>query len=453
MPVAAPRVRVRTPSSPSAMQRHTIVYRSPNDIVLGDRRLQNHSQRQLRALVKTIDRFGFPVPVILDRNGVLVCGHARVTAAKSLGLTEIPTISVAHLTDEEVRAFAIAENKLAKMSDWNRKAVKAEFEFLTSFEINFDTELTGFEMPEIELLLAGDEDQAENDADDNAILAQAIAVSQIGDVWESSDDRLSIICGNSRSAATYNNLLQGRLADLVVTDAPYNCSITKFAGGGGKAPRREFHEASGEMTDEEFRQFLSDQMTLCSEFSRDGSLHYGFMDWRNVSHVIDVGRTVFGTFVNLGVWRKTTGGMGGLYRSAHELCPIFKKGDTPHINNVQLGRFGRNRSNVWTHQGANTFRRGRDADLEAHPTVKPVELIKDIIKDASNLNDLVLDVFLGSGTTLLAAHRTGRRGAGIEIDPLYVDVAIRRIQKATGVKFVHRDTRQRFEDRAAELGA
>ena len=448
MPIATPRVRVRPPALQSRPDIR-IVYMALQAIILGELKLRRHTRRQIDKLCRNIERFGFLIPVLIDAQGVLICGHGRIEAARKLGLDRIPTISAAHLTPDEVKAFAVAENQLWTLSDWNRPALKATLEFLSSYEVDFDMGLTGFEMPEIELILAGDEDQAVDDIDDAPTPMECVAVTQAGDVWVASEGRLSMVCGNSRSAATYQMLLGDELADLVVTDSPYNCSITKFAGGNGKAERREFHEASGEMTNQEFRQFLHDQMSLCSDSSRNGSLHFGFMDWRNVHHVIGVGNEVFDEFVNLGVWRKTTGGMGGLYRSAHELCPIFRKGDAPHINNVQLGRFGRNRSNVWTHQGANTFRKGRDADLAAHPTVKPVELIMDIIKDASNLNDLVLDPFLGSGTTLLAAHRCGRRGAGIEIDPLYVDVSIRRIHQATGLTFTLRDTGETFDEVAA----
>jgi hypothetical protein len=415
--------------------------------------LRKRNRRQLQALRRNIGQFGFIVPVIVDRHGVLVCGHARIEAAIKLGLPRVPTISIAHLSDNEVRAFAIAENRMSEMALWDQDALKAEFRFLVSIDLDFDLEVTGFEMPEIEVMLSGDDDQAVEDGDDQPVLPGAHAVTVTGDIWVSDDGQLTIICGDSRSEDTYRALLGDQLADLVVTDAPYNCSVVKFAGGKGRARRREFHEASGEMSDAEFTDFLTETMSRYRDFSRNGSLHYAFMDWRNVAKVIVVGESLFETLINLGVWRKTTGGMGGLYRGAHELCPVFKKGGAPHVNNVQLGRFGRNRSNVWTHPGANTFRKGRDADLNAHPTVKPVELIKDIIKDASNLNDLVLDAFLGSGTTLLAAHRTGRRGAGIEIDPLYVDTAIRRIQQATGVHFIHRETGERFNDRAALVEA
>jgi DNA modification methylase len=424
-----------------------------DQVKLGEIKLRRHTRRQINKLSKNIDRFGFLVPVIVDANGVLITGHGRIEAARQLGLARVPAIRATHLTTEELRAFAIADNRLAELSDWDRDVLKSELGFLVSLDFDLDMDLTGFEMPEIEIILADGEDQAVEDADDDPVPLGAQPVTRLGDVWVSTDGTTTIVCGDSRSEETYRLLLGEEQADVIVTDPPYNLAINGFVSGNGKAQRREFHEASGEMSDAEFRLFLTDILRLYGQFGKDGSLHYVFMDWRNIDLLIGVGRDVYQAFVNLGVWRKTTGGMGGLYRSAHELCAIFKKGDGPHINNVQLGRFGRNRSNVWTHQGANTFRKGRDADLAAHPTVKPVELIKDIITDASHLNGLVLDAFLGSGTTLLAARRTGRRGAGIEIDPLYVDISIRRIQQATGAKFVLRETGEAFDDRAARVEA
>lgn len=452
MPIAQPRLRVRS-SEPRLRPDIEIQYLPLEQIKLGEIKLRRHTRRQINKLCRNIDKFGFLVPVIIDANDVLITGHGRIEAARQLGLDRVPTIRATHLTAEELRAFAIADNRLSELSEWDSKVLKSELGFLIGLDIEFDVEMTGFELPEIEVILAADDDQAAGDTDDDPVPLGARPVTRLGDVWISSDGTVTIICGDSRSEDTYRLLLRGELADLIVTDPPYNCAINGFASGNGKAQRREFHEASGEMSTAEFRQFLHDILGLYTVFGKDGSLHYVFMDWRNIDLLIGVGRDIYQVFINLGVWRKTTGGMGGLYRSAHELCAIFRKGDAQHVNNVQLGRFGRNRSNVWTHQGANTFRKGRDADLAAHPTVKPVELIKDIIKDASHRNGLVLDAFLGSGTTLLAALRTGRRGAGIEIDPLYVDVAIRRIQEATGVKFVQRETGETFDDRAALVEA
>lgn len=450
MPIAQPRLRVRS-SAPLPRPDIQIEYLGLDQIAVGDIKLRKHTRRQIDKLCRNIDKFGFMVPVIVGTHGALVTGHGRIEAARRLGLERVPAVRATHLTPEELRAFAIADNRLSELSEWDRDVLKSELGFLVSLDIEFDLETTAFEMPEIELILAGGEDQAVGDDDDDPVPPGALAVTRLGDVWITADGSVRIICGDSRSEDTYRLLLGNEKADLVVTDPPYNLTINGVAGGRGKAERREFHEASGEMSDGQFRQFLTEVLHHYAVFSKDGSLHYVFMDWRNIDLLIAVCREIYAIFINLGVWRKTTGGMGGLYRNAHELCAIFKNGDAPHINNVQLGRFGRNRSNVWTHQGANTFRKGRDADLAAHPTVKPVELIKDIILDASHRNGLVLDAFVGSGTTLLAALRTNRRGAGIEIDPLYVDVAIRRIQKAMGVTFIHGETGESFNDRAAQV--
>ncbi|MDB5440798.1 MAG: methylase, partial [Caulobacteraceae bacterium] len=318
-------------------------------------------------------------------------------------------------------------------------------------DLPYSAELTGLSTSDTYGLLAWGEDAAVADADDEHDQKHPTgqAVTRLGDMWRSEDGRQTLINGDSLKEETYARLLGGQMARLVVVDAPFNVSICKLAGGRGRAKRREFAQASGEMSPQEFRTFLHSAMTLMSRFSMDGSLAYYFMDWRHIEEIMSAGRAVYDDYLNMCVWRKTTAGMGGLYRNQHELCFLFKKGAAPHVNNVLLGRHGRNRSNIWTHAGANTFRKGRDADLEAHPTVKPVRMIADIILDASHRNDLILDGFVGSGTALLAAHRTGRRGAGIELDPLYCDVAVRRLQTATGMKFVHADTGESFDDRAA----
>lgn len=446
-----PRVRVRTTDSPS----HPVIIDqirrvAPDAISLGTVRLRRHRRRQLAALAANISKFGFIIPLVVDAEGVLVSGHARLTVAKQLGMKEVPTISVAHLSPDEVRAFAIAENRMSELSEWDPDELKAELTLLAGADLNFDVELTGFDMGEIDLILGSGEDQAVEDSDDELVSSpRALTMTREGDIWISNDGKLKIICGDSRVEHTYQRLLGDERAALVVSDSPYNISIKNLVSGNGKAAHKEFHEASGEMSEGEFRVFLVDICRHSAGFSKDGALVFLFMDWRHIENLIWAGRQVLRTLLNVCVWRKTTGGMGGLYRSAHELCAVFKNGEAAHINNVQLGRFGRNRSNVWTHQGANTFRKGRDADLAAHPTVKPVQMIADIILDASNLNDLVLDAFLGSGTTLLAAHRTGRRGAGIEIDPAFVDVAVTRIQTATGLSFIHAGTGELFDDVAA----
>ena len=452
MTQSRPRTRVRMPAdeAPTQARRIEVERRDPRALKTAENQLKKHSGKKIALLAAGYREFGFLVPVVVDAEDRIICGHARVLAAIEAGLKDIPIIPAIHLNEAQRRAFAIADNKITELGAWDKDALQSELSFLSEIDLDFSLEITGFQGAEIDLILAGGELQAVPDSDDDRPSApEGTPVCQPGDLWVSTDGRLKIICGDSRLEETYRRLLGEEKAALIASDPPYNLSITKLVSGNGKAKHSEFHEASGEMSVSDFRQFLRDILALYARFSKDGSLHYIFMDWRHIDDVIWAGREVFQTLINVCVWRKTTGGMGGLYRSAHEFCPVFKHGSAPHVNNVQLGRYGRNRSNVWTHQGANTFRKGRDADLAAHPTVKPVQMIADIILDASQVNDLVLDGFLGSGTTLLAAHRTNRRGAGIEIDPAFVDVAIRRIQTATGLKFVHAETGQLFDDAAS----
>jgi len=227
-------------------------------------------------------------------------------------------------------------------------------------------------------------------------------------------------------------LLGADRADLIFTDPPYNVPIEGHVSGLGRLHHREFAMASGEMTEVEFTSFLTQVFRAAAEVSRDGSLHYICMDWRHLYEALSAGRAVYSSFLNLCVWNEDNGGMGSLYRSKHELVLLFKAGTKSHTNNVELGRHGRNRTNVWEYAGVNTFRTGRLDELAMHPTVKPVALIADAIKDASKRSSIILDPFCGSGSTLIAAEKTGRRGHGIEIDSQYVDTAVRRWQRYSG---------------------
>lgn len=232
---------------------------------------------------------------------------------------------------------------------------------------------------------------------------------------------------------------------MVFADPPYNVQISSIVGR-GKIKHREFASASGEMSPEEFEAFLVKTLSLTVQYSRVGSIHYICMDWRHLSEALAAGKQVYTEFKNLVVWAKTNAGQGSFYRSQHELILVFKNGEAPHQNNIELGRHGRSRSNVWTYAGVNTFRAGRLDELSIHPTVKPVGLVADAMRDCSRRGDIILDPFMGSGTTILAAERVGRRGYGLEIDPLYVDAAIRRWQDFTKRDAVLKATGQTFDE-------
>jgi DNA modification methylase len=251
------------------------------------------------------------------------------------------------------------------------------------------------------------------------------------------------MCETSLDKSSYLRLLEGELAEMVFADGPYNVIIDGGATGKGKTRHPEFQMASGEMSSDEFIAFLRRIMERLAEFSKQGSIHFQMIDWRHVLELLLAARNLL-DLKNLCVWAKTNGGMGSFYRSQHEFVAVLKNGKGPHINNIALGKWGRNRTNLWTYSGVNAFRKGRTEDLTDHPTVKPVDLVADAILDCSNISGLVLDPFAGSGTTILACERTGRRAAAIEIDPYYVDVAIRRFEKATGIEAIHAETGRTF---------
>jgi DNA modification methylase len=273
-----------------------------------------------------------------------------------------------------------------------------------------------------------------------------VPISRKADFWLLGRHRL--ICGDACIDADVRALMGRERADMVFADSPYNVCIAATVGR-GKIKHREFASASGEMSPAQFTQFLTKWMMLAARYSEDGSIHFVCMDWRHLSEILTAGEEAYSELKNLVVWAKTNAGQGSYYRSQHELVFVFKNGNGPHQNNIQLGRYGRNRSNLWTYAGVNTFRTGRLDDLSIHPTVKPIALVADAMRDCSRRNDIVLDPFMGSGTTILAAERIGRRAYGLEIDALYVDAAIRRWQDFTKQDAVLKATGQTFDELAA----
>ena len=303
---------------------------------------------------------------------------------------------------------------------------------LTVQDLDFDVSLTGFDPGEIDLKIITLDENADGDDPADEAVPIGPAVTKPGDLWVLNEHRL--LCGDALKPEGYEVLLCGELAAVVFADPPYNVPIAGHVGGLGAFTHREFVMASGEMSDADYLDFLITATTRMAEHSRDGSLHYLATDWRHSLELIVAGKKSYDRLLNLCVWSKGKGAMGSMYRSEHELFYVFKKGKKPHRNNIQLGRYGRNRTNVWKYPGANSFgRSGDEGNLRAlHPTVKPVALIADVLLDASVPGDLVLDRFMGAGSTLIAAHKVGRRARGIEVDPLYVDAAVRRFERWTG---------------------
>lgn len=401
-----------------------------------------HSDKQVRQIAKSIEAFGFNVPLLIEPDGRVLAGHGRLAACVLLGWSDVPTITLDHLTPEQARAFMIADNRLSDTSSWNDQLLAEQLKFLSDADLDFDLDSIGFELPEIDLRIQSLlEDGAEaNEPPVELPTPGQAAVSQLGDVWHLGRHRL--LCGNALDPEAYTTLLDGVQVAMVFTDPPYNVPIAGHVSGNGQFHHREFAMASGEMSRAQFTQFLTDALALMRDHSVDGAIHYACIDWRHLGEMLAAGEASGAELKNVVCWDKGAAGMGSLYRSQHELVFVFKHGKGAHTNNVQLGRFGRNRSNVWSYPGVNSFARQTEEGnlLALHPTVKPTALVADALLDASDRGEAVLDPFLGSGTTLLAAERTGRVGYGMELDPAYVDTAIRRWEGLTGLRAIHAAT-------------
>ncbi|MEQ8440544.1 MAG: DNA methyltransferase [Alphaproteobacteria bacterium] len=425
---------------------HLIIARIPIDNLssLGPSP-RTHSRRKIEILTRSIERFGMVMPIAVDPQNRVVAGEARLAAAKKLGLSHVPVLQISHLSHEEARAFRIADNRLTELGAWDEDVLRGEFEFLVEFGV--DLTLTGFEMGEIDLTIgiAGDDEAA------NAIPAVDLerpATTRPGDVWQLGEHRLA--CGDALDNSVLAQLLDGDEVDLVFTDPPYNVPIHGHVSGLGQRRHREFAQASGEMSEAAFTGFLECFLSAARDVCRDGAILFVCMDWRHQYELLTSARKADLTQLNLCVWNKDNGGMGSLYRSKHELVFVLKNGSASHTNNVALGRYGRNRTNVWDYAGVNSFGKDRDKALDMHPTVKPVEMIEDAIQDCSNRGNVVLDPFAGSGSTLIAAERCGRRARVIEIDPHYCDTILRRWQDFTGKQAVLGRTGTAFDEVVAE---
>lgn len=390
---------------------------------------RTHSKKQIEQIARSIKRFGFTNPVLIDEKSSIIAGHGRFAAAQFLGMTEVPTIRLSGMSEAEIRAYVIADNKLAEKAGWSPQLLKLEFEYLSDLGFDFDLTITGFDIPEIDALLQADQNAEGLDPlDQLPPLSEEPPVSRLGDVWQI--DRHRLICGDATLEETYTALMDGAEAGAAFADPPYNVPIAGHVSGLGKTQHREFAMGVGEMNSDQFTAFLAAVFVNMVKVSRAGAIHFQCMDWRHAREMIAAGEAMYSELKNICVWAKNNGGMGSLYRSAHELVFVWKAGRGPHINNVELGKNGRYRTNVWTYPGANSFGATRDEDLANHPTVKPVAMVMDALLDCSHRGDIVLDPFAGSGTTLIAAHRTGRHGYGVEIDPTYCDLIVRRLSKA-----------------------
>ena len=426
-------------------------------LIRNPRNARRHSRKQTRQIARSLRRFGFINPIIEDKNGVVIAGHGRLSAAELLGMTEVPVLRIEHLTGVEKRAYVLADNKLAEKAGWDREILAIELGELSVLlpEIDLDITDTGFEIGEIDQIIADRADPPMpkgDEIEDESIPATSTnPVTRRGDLWLLGPHKIG--CGDARVKEDVESLMQGEKASMAFLDPPYNVPIDGHVQGRGVVKHAEFAFASGEMTKDEFINFLKRSCSEAALVSANGALHFICMDWRHIGEVLSASESCYSTFKNLCVWEKSNPGLGSLYRSQHELVFVFKVGDEPHRNAVELGRHGRNRSNIWKYPGANSFKAGGREELAWHPTVKPVALVADAMRDCTVKGEIVLDTFLGSGTTLIAAERSGRRCRGLEFEPKYVDVAIRRWQAWTKLEAVCATTGKTFDEIAAERAA
>lgn len=412
---------------------------------------RTHSKAQRRKLKALIEKFGQVAPIIVDHANVIVDGHAVYDALRELGFDEVAVVVVQNRSDAEIRALRLALNRIGEEAKWDNAKLKQEFEDL--LQLGFDLDLTGFDTVEIDMTLALDVPVAntvEEVAAADVEPAQGPTVTQPGDIW--CLGRHVIGCGDARDADHLRRLMAGYQAAVVFTDPPYNVPVDGFVSGLGRVTHREFAMASGEMSRADFVAFLSDFLAAVKAVVVDGAIAFVCMDWRHLGEVLEAGTVQSLELKNLCVWTKTNAGMGTFYRSQHELIFVFKCGTAPHQNNFQLGQYGRSRTNVWAYKGVNAFGQDRMELLGAHPTCKPVAMIADALRDVSRQGDFVLDPFLGSGSTLIAAEETGRVCIGNELDPAYIDVAVRRWQRVTGCEAIHPVLRETFDAIADRRG-
>ena len=424
-------------AAPTADRQLEVVYKPLAELSPDPRNARTHSKRQVAQIADSIRAFGFTNPILADPEGNLIAGHGRLRAARELDLDTVPVITLDGLSEPQKKALRLADNKIALNAGWDTEILKLELAELSLPEVEIDLGLTGFSPGEIDVVLAESEDP------DDEVIPAVPENPRVrpGDIWRLGEHRVA--CGDGRDVAFLQRLVgEGEAIDCAFLDPPYNVKINGHANAKGR--HREFVMVSGEMTETEFRAFLTDMLGACAKVSRDGAVHFVCMDWRHMDDVTASVRGIYGDLLNICVWNKSNAGMGSLYRSKHEMVFVYRVGGAPHCNNVELGKHGRNRTNVWDDPSVNSMKGSRREDLELHPTVKPVAMVADAFCDVTKQGELVLDIFLGSGTSLIAAERVRRRFRGLDIDPAYVDLAMQRWSDLTGKEseLVHREAEQ-----------
>jgi len=390
---------------------------------------RTHNARQIAKIAASIRAFGFLSPILVDETGLILAGHGRYAAAQQLDLVGVSVIVVNHLNAEQKRLFALAENRLVQLAGWDEELLAIELKELEAISVDLDIEITGFDTVDIDRLVSGQEKGREDPDDQIPEVEDTVPpVTRRSDTWQLGLHKL--LCGNALEVSDYETVLGSERAQMVFTDPPYNVPIPGHVSTRDR--HRNFLMASGEMSSLEFCRFLERTFNNLAEFSVEASVHFVCMDWRHMSEVLNGADLPYTELKNLIVWVKDNGGMGSFYRSQHELIFVFVSGKGTPINNFGLGARGRYRTNVWHYPGVNTMKRGRAEELAMHPTVKPVALVADAIKDCAKRGGLVLDPFAGSGTTIIAAERTHRVAYAIELDPHYCDVILRRWESYSG---------------------
>jgi DNA modification methylase len=402
------------------------------------RETRKHTPQQINKLAGCLRRFGFVLPIVLDAGGRAIAGWALVLAARQLGLEKVPAVRVTDLTEAELRLLRLALNRISEDARWDPEELALEFNEILTLEPRIELLDSGFEIPEIDQTLCSDG----IDQEDELPVVRATPISRAGDLWHLGDHYL--FCGDALSSVSYTSLLGDDSAQMIFADPPYNVPIDGHVSGLGSVKHAEFAMAAGELSAAEFVDFLKTALGHAATHSVNGAIAFVCMDWRHIAEMHAAGVQVYDQLLNLCVWAKSNAGMGSLYRSGHELVFVWKTGKARHINNVALGRFGRNRTNVWSYAGQSALSGTQRSKLSLHPTVKPVAMVADAILDCSNRGGLILDPFGGAGTTLIAAERTGRRARLIELDPTYVDISIERWQRLTGGNAIHAETGQKF---------
>lgn len=446
--MASPRLETNRPSTKlrKANPPLAIVYREIDHLQPDSKNPRVHSKKQIQKVARSIEAFGFNVPFLVDRRLKLIAGHGRLAACKLLGIDRVPTICLDHLNKDQINAFMIADNRLTESAEWDDRLLAEQVKALSEVSLDFSLEATGFAMGEIDVMIEGfaSPPKAE-DADSLPTMGSPVSVTNPGDVWLLGRSRL--ICGNALESQTYQRLMDGQLAAAVFTDPPYNVPIDGYVTGFGNVHHAEFAMASGEMTEAEFIEFLFKTFANLTVASAPGSIHFVCIDWRHLKELLAAAERTYTELKNVCVWVKDTGGQGSLYRSQHELVFVFKSGKAKHRNNVQLGQFGRYRTNIWQYPRVNSHSsNAEEPNLQLHPTVKPVAMVAEAIMDCTARGEIILDAFLGSGTTLVAAERVGRICYGIELDPTFVDLAVRRWQTFTGNMAVNAKSKRSFHD-------